>query len=305
MLFLHDRVLIDSVGTAIDPEGAAFNRGIGQLDIGQFDVEELVMGACFGATLIRREAFLPQRVGPLDENFFLYYEDVDWSVRATLLGEEFWSAPAARVYHVHSATTREQAYAFKYRLIERNLMFTVFKNFELRRAVKIHVKRSRSHARNVLRRRFPIASLRVLAGTVTGPARYWEFRKRMQRRRVRSDIDLFKLTFGEQPHFDPVHYAPTYGWATLDAMLKRLWLVTGEERWERAYRYLQAVATSPLRFRPLDVLDHTAEIAGPLPAPLVRFFEQMAAEPGMIGRTTVAPELVSSVGPVGDLTADA
>ena len=38
MLFMHDRELIDSVGTAINADGVAFNCGIGQLDIGQFDV---------------------------------------------------------------------------------------------------------------------------------------------------------------------------------------------------------------------------------------------------------------------------
>jgi GT2 family glycosyltransferase/glycosyltransferase involved in cell wall biosynthesis len=298
MLFMHDRELIDGVGTAIDPEGAAFNRGIGQLDVGQFDIEEPVMGACFGATLVRREAFLPHRVGPLDENFFLYYEDVDWCVRATLLGEDFWTVPSARVYHVHSATTREQAYAFKYRLIERNLLFTVFKSFEQRRTVRIHVKRTRSHLVNIARRRFPLATVKLLAGAATGPVRYWGFRTSLQRRRVRSDIDLFKLTYGESPHFDPVNYSPTYGWATIEAMIKRLWLVTGEERWERAHRYITTVMDSPFRFRPLDTLDGLERIAAPLPPAVVRFFEHMAAQPGMLGqRLSVAPELVAAVEP--------
>ncbi|MER3452885.1 MAG: hypothetical protein C4344_04275, partial [Acidimicrobiia bacterium] len=37
LLFLDNRHLIDAVGNAIDAWGAAFNVGIGQLDVGQYD----------------------------------------------------------------------------------------------------------------------------------------------------------------------------------------------------------------------------------------------------------------------------
>lgn len=298
MLFLHDRELLDSVGVAMDEWGAAFNRGIGQLDIGQYDQEERVMGACFGATLIRKEAFQSLRVGPLDERYFLYYEDVDWCVRATLLGEDFWTAPAARVYHVHSGTTREQAYAFKYRHIERNLMYTVFKNFEKRRVLKIFYRRSRAHLNNLRKRQYPVATMRVLFGGWLGVAKYWDERHTQQRRRVRPDLDWLKLSHGELPYFNPVRYSPIYGWPTLLAMVKRLWLVTEEERWERAYVYLQAAEGSVLKYRPRQVLAHLQSIAAPLPPPLERFFEVLAEEPGMLEpEDQVAVELESDLGP--------
>src|SRR5579884_1384470 len=280
MVFAHDPELIDAIGTAIDPLGAAFNRGIGQVDVGQYDLEEPVMGCCFGAAFLRREAFDPSRVGPLDEAYFMYYEDVDWCLRATLQGEDFWSVPRARVHHVHSATTRSQAYGFKYRLIQRNLFHTVFKNFEKRRTIKVFALRSRWHLVNVLRGPYRRESLRVLWEGWTGVVRYWGTRTLQQKRRTRADIDAFKLGYGELSFFDPVAYRPTYTWDTLTAMLKRLYAVTGEARWGRAVDYL--------------------EVAGPLPEPLQRFFTMLERQPGMLvpadgavaGRAEAAPAAI-------------
>jgi GT2 family glycosyltransferase/glycosyltransferase involved in cell wall biosynthesis len=297
MLFAHDHDLIDSVGIAINEAGAAFNRGIGQLDIGQYDIEEPVLGACFGAAMIRRNAFDPRRVGPMDEAFFLYYEDVDWCLRATIFGEQFWTIPTARIYHIHSATTKTQAYAFKYRLIERNLFYTVFKNFEKRRMLRIYRNRSRSHIRNILRRQFPKASLTALLEGWTGARRYWESRTVIQRRRVLSDSDVFKLSDGELPYFDPTRYAPVYSWNTLAAMLRRLWVVTGDERWGRAYAYVDAAGHTSLRSRPREALNRLVEIAGPMPRALERFFDALERQPGMIPAEDLATELTSALGP--------
>jgi GT2 family glycosyltransferase/glycosyltransferase involved in cell wall biosynthesis len=282
MVFAHDPDVIDAVGTGIDALGAAFNRGIGQLDIGQYDMEEPVSGCCFGAALIRRPAFHPARVGLLDEAYFLYYEDIDWCLRATLRGEDFWTVPAARVHHVHSATARYAAYAFKYRLIQRNLLYTVFKNFERRRALHVYGKLSRGHLRNVLRGRFRRQSLRVLAEAWLGVFRYWGTRLDEQKRRTRADVDAIKLGMGEQSFFDPVGYTPIYQLDTLHAMLRRLWTITADERWRRALAYIEAAMNSPLRYRPVELQERLDKVAGPLPKPVLRFFEELQRDPGMI-----------------------
>ena len=44
LLFFHERDLIDAVGNAVDKSGNAFNVGIGQLDIGQYDRVERTFG---------------------------------------------------------------------------------------------------------------------------------------------------------------------------------------------------------------------------------------------------------------------
>src|SRR5205807_6056655 len=49
-----------------------------------------------GACLTQRRAAL-DAVGMLDERFFLYYEEVDWLLRARQAGWTTWYVPSARV----------------------------------------------------------------------------------------------------------------------------------------------------------------------------------------------------------------
>lgn len=59
---------------------------------------EWVMGACM---LLRRSAF--EEVGPFDEAFFLFSEEVEWMRRAADRGWSVVFAPSARVVHVGGA----------------------------------------------------------------------------------------------------------------------------------------------------------------------------------------------------------
>lgn len=52
---------------------------------------------------IRREVL--DAVGPLDEGFFLYFEEVDYCVRARRHGWSCWFVPDARVMHLEGAST--------------------------------------------------------------------------------------------------------------------------------------------------------------------------------------------------------
>ena len=71
---------------------------------GGFDHEsvteaEFVMGA---AMLVRREAIA--EVGPLDESFFLFSEEVDWCYRFEQAGWQVYFTPEAEVVHVGGAS---------------------------------------------------------------------------------------------------------------------------------------------------------------------------------------------------------
>jgi len=55
-----------------------------------------VLGACL---MIRREAW--ETIGPLDEGFFMYYEDIDWCYRAQAAGWSVYYVPGAKVLHLH------------------------------------------------------------------------------------------------------------------------------------------------------------------------------------------------------------
>ena len=61
------------------------------------------LGACM---LIRRAAW--DDVGPLDEGYFMYLEEIDWCRRARARGWQIWYQPARRAIHHGGASTRQQ-----------------------------------------------------------------------------------------------------------------------------------------------------------------------------------------------------
>jgi GT2 family glycosyltransferase len=61
------------------------------------DARRAVEWATGGCLLVRRECF--ERLGGLDESFFLYYEDVDFCRRAASAGWDVWFDPALEVTH--------------------------------------------------------------------------------------------------------------------------------------------------------------------------------------------------------------
>jgi N-acetylglucosaminyl-diphospho-decaprenol L-rhamnosyltransferase len=69
--------------------------------MGDFDHQSVrpvdwVLGGCI---LVRKSAM--QRTGPMDERFFLYFEDVDWCYRMWQAGYEVLYTPDARFIHRH------------------------------------------------------------------------------------------------------------------------------------------------------------------------------------------------------------
>ncbi|MDQ3808734.1 MAG: glycosyltransferase family 2 protein [Chloroflexota bacterium] len=62
------------------------------------------LGACM---LIGRAAW--DDVGPLDEGYFMYLEEVDWCRRAAARGWRTWYEPAARAVHHAGSATRQRS----------------------------------------------------------------------------------------------------------------------------------------------------------------------------------------------------
>lgn len=76
------------------PRWYAGRFGAGREDLEQTCRVDSVSGACLA---IRREAL--DQVGPLDERFFLFFEEVDWCRRAATAGWEIWLAAESTVVH--------------------------------------------------------------------------------------------------------------------------------------------------------------------------------------------------------------
>lgn len=100
------RELLHSAGDGYNLDGVPFNRGVWERDIGQYDADHEVWGPCGGAAAYRRSALEALADGEqiLDEDLFMYCEDVDLNLRAQQRGLRTVFAPAAVVYHRLSAT---------------------------------------------------------------------------------------------------------------------------------------------------------------------------------------------------------
>ncbi|SPP99641.1 Glycosyl transferase, family 2 [Candidatus Sulfobium mesophilum] len=120
--------IIDNTGLLLYKDGVARGRGRLERDTGQYDSEDEVFFPSGCAGLYRKGML--KEIGLLDEDFFLYVEDVDIGLRARLAGWRCVYVPRALVYHKYSATT--EAYSpLKAYLVERNRIWVMMKCFPL------------------------------------------------------------------------------------------------------------------------------------------------------------------------------
>jgi GT2 family glycosyltransferase len=81
------------------------NRCIGQFEVdnGQYDNYTGATGYIHGAAMmVRRQAI--DKAGLMAENFFLYYEEMDWNDHIKRAGYEIWVQPKALIYHKESVS---------------------------------------------------------------------------------------------------------------------------------------------------------------------------------------------------------
>src|SRR4029079_18782432 len=106
-------------GTCVPALGLAAHRGLRKAYVGQYRaVEETgyLTGCCLLAT---REAW--EKVGLLDERYFIYAEDADWCLRARAAGFTLLFVPTARLWHKVSASAGAQSRWKIYQRLRANL----------------------------------------------------------------------------------------------------------------------------------------------------------------------------------------
>ena len=128
MMFLHDREVFYNTGDLFHVWSAGGGRGQGEKDVGQFDREEYVFGACAGAGIYRRTMI--ESIGLFDEDFFIFAEDVDLNFRAQQRGFKTVYLPSAKVYHIGTATVGLYSDRYVY-LCKRNDVFVLVKNYSI------------------------------------------------------------------------------------------------------------------------------------------------------------------------------
>lgn len=95
--------------------------GLGETDRGQYRVNKNVDFVSGTAMLVKREVF--EKVGLLDERYFLYYEDVDFCQRAKGAGFKIIFTPKAIVVHEESASVSKKPGLKEYYLARNHCLF--------------------------------------------------------------------------------------------------------------------------------------------------------------------------------------
>ncbi|MBW7876379.1 MAG: glycosyltransferase [Candidatus Cloacimonetes bacterium] len=118
--------LLDSAGDAITSKGRSFNIAHFNPNSGETDRRRWVPAATGAASVYRRSVL--EDVGDWDEDFFLYLEDMDYSLRCQLKGYKCVYEPLAVATHIGSAST-SQIPGIKTYHLSRNWFFLLVKTF--------------------------------------------------------------------------------------------------------------------------------------------------------------------------------
>ena len=104
------------------------NKGIGSMEInnGQYDLDSRETGYCHGAAMMCRREDLKQ-VGLMAEQFFLYYEELDWCEKFKKAGKKIWFTGKTKVYHKESMSVGKESEIKTY-FMTRNRMLFVRRN---------------------------------------------------------------------------------------------------------------------------------------------------------------------------------
>lgn len=101
--------------------------GVGKKDVGKkYNIScqtKYVVGCLM---LVPRKIF--EAIGFMEEDYFLYYEELDWNIRMIKAGYELWYEPKSIIYHKVSAETKKLNDIVGY-YYERNSYFFVMRNF--------------------------------------------------------------------------------------------------------------------------------------------------------------------------------
>jgi len=100
--------------------------GFGKEDIGQYDTPHQTPYAHGAAMMLKREII--EDVGLIPECYFLYYEELDWSMMITRAGYEIWYEPASTIYHKESQSTGQNS-PLRTFYITRNRLLLVKRNW--------------------------------------------------------------------------------------------------------------------------------------------------------------------------------
>lgn len=133
VLFMDGR--IQSVGHQEYPNFYWGDKGFLEHDEGQYQKIQEVPSICGCSVLYRKKCL--NDVGLFDEDFFIYLEDVELSIKCRKKGWKLLYVPRSIVYHKYNGTNN---LAFETKLVERNRLLLLAKHFPYRLPESLHGK---------------------------------------------------------------------------------------------------------------------------------------------------------------------
>ena len=95
--------------------------GCGESDNGQYNTAHPTPYAHGAAMMVKREVI--DKAGLMPECYFLYYEELDWSMMICRAGYDIWYEPACTIYHKESQTTGQNSPLRTYYITRNRLLF--------------------------------------------------------------------------------------------------------------------------------------------------------------------------------------
>ena len=95
--------------------------GFGEDDHGQYDTPHPTPYAHGAAMMVKREVI--DKAGFMPECYFLYYEELDWSMMIRRADYDIWYEPACTIYHKESQTTGQMSALRTYYVTRNRLLF--------------------------------------------------------------------------------------------------------------------------------------------------------------------------------------
>jgi GT2 family glycosyltransferase len=222
LMFDNPRV-INSTGISVHVAGFGLLRGVGEIDLGQYDLKKEV-SAVHGACIFASKSAM-EDVGLLDRFFFAFNEDTDLGIRALMRGWRPTFVSNAIVYHRwgHSWGSASRL-SNKLYYVERNRTIMVLNNYETRTLIlliPIMIFAEVVTFAYCLGCKIPKAKIRAYADVFR--ARHYIFHRRrwIQSRRLVGDRSFFKNFTGEFRH--PVFAGPMAPIGPANACFKTLW----------------------------------------------------------------------------------
>ena len=95
--------------------------GFGETDQGQYDTAHPTPYAHGAAMMVKREVI--EKAGLMPECYFLYYEEIDWSMMIRRAGYDIWYEPAVSIFHKESQATGQDSPLRTYYITRNRLLF--------------------------------------------------------------------------------------------------------------------------------------------------------------------------------------